>query len=80
MSDTNQDESLTERVDVTAQPDGAFIGRLEIGVMSQPICEANQLEELNALRSEVLTFACAWPNSKRRLPYSPSQGLGSPVR
>jgi hypothetical protein len=41
---------------VTTQPDGAFIGTLEVGVMSQPICEANHLEELNALRAEVLTL------------------------
>ena len=32
MSDTNQDETFTERVDVTTQPDGALVGRLEIDV------------------------------------------------
>ena len=29
MSDTNQAETFTERVDVTTQPDGAFIGTME---------------------------------------------------
>jgi hypothetical protein len=29
---------------------------LEVGVISQPICEDNHLEELNALRAEVLTL------------------------
>ena len=52
----SQTETFTERLDVTTQPDGAFIGTLEVGVMSQPICEANHLEELNALRAEVLTL------------------------
>jgi hypothetical protein len=32
MSDTNRDETFTERVDVTTQPDGAFIGTMEIDV------------------------------------------------
>jgi hypothetical protein len=32
MSDTNQAETFTERVDVTTQPNGAFIGTLEIDV------------------------------------------------
>jgi hypothetical protein len=54
MSEIN--ETFTERVDATTQPDGAFIGTLEVGVTSQPICEANHLEELNALRAEVLTL------------------------
>jgi hypothetical protein len=49
-------ETFTERVDVTTQPEGAFIGTLEVGVISQPICEDNHLEELNALRAEVLTL------------------------
>ena len=48
----SQTETFTEPLDVTTQPDGAFIGTLEVGVMSQPICEANHLEELNALRAE----------------------------
>jgi len=30
MFDTNQAETFTERVDVTTQPDGAFIGTMEI--------------------------------------------------
>jgi hypothetical protein len=54
MSEIN--ETFTERVDATTQPDGAFIGTLEVGVTSQPICEANHLEELNAPRAEVLTL------------------------
>ena len=32
MSETSQAETFTERVDVTTQPDGAFIGTLEIDV------------------------------------------------
>ena len=32
MSDTNQAETFTERVDMTTQPDGAFIGTMEIDV------------------------------------------------
>ena len=34
MSETSQTETFTERLDVPSQPDGAFIGRLEIGTVS----------------------------------------------
>jgi hypothetical protein len=32
MSDNDQAQTFTERVDATTQPDGAFIGTLEIDV------------------------------------------------
>jgi hypothetical protein len=32
MSETSQTETFTERVDVSTQPDGAFIGTLEIEI------------------------------------------------
>jgi hypothetical protein len=60
-------ETFTERVDVTTQPEGAFIATLEVGVMSQPICEANHLEELNALRAEVLTLRVRVAELEERL-------------
>ena len=53
MSETNQDETFTERVDVSTQPDGAFIGALEIGVVPSTSQEAPQQEELNALRDRI---------------------------
>jgi hypothetical protein len=56
MAETSQADTFTERVDVSTLPDGTFIGTFEVGVTSQPICEANHLEELNALRAEVLTL------------------------
>jgi hypothetical protein len=52
MSDTSQAETFTERVDVTTQPDGAFIGSLEIGVVPG----SHSPEEADALRAEVLTL------------------------
>jgi hypothetical protein len=53
MSDTNQAETFTERVDVTTQPDGAFIGTMEIDVRPGSIREADYQEELNALRDRI---------------------------
>ena len=54
MPETN--ETFTERVDVTTQPDGAFIGTLEIGV--KPSGHRNEQvaalqEECNRLRDRV---------------------------
>jgi cell division protein FtsB len=49
----SQTETFTERIDVTSQPDGAFIGRLEIGVMHSTDREVDQQEELNALRDRI---------------------------
>ena len=51
MSDTN--ETFTERVDVTTQPDGAFVGTLEIEVRPGSIREAAYREEINALRDQI---------------------------
>jgi hypothetical protein len=48
MSDTNQDETFTERVDVTTQPDGAFIGTLEIDVRTGD----HQEERVRTLQDE----------------------------
>jgi len=48
MSDTNQSETFTERVDVTTQPDGAFIGTLEIEVRPGD----RHQEQVQALRDE----------------------------
>jgi hypothetical protein len=45
MSDASQADPFTERVDVTTQHDGAFIGRLEIVPMSRP------REDVDALRA-----------------------------
>lgn len=50
MSDTN--ETFTERVDVTTQPDRAFIGSLEVSVVPH----GHQDEDVDALRAEVLTL------------------------
>mgnify|MGYP003542516337 FL=1 len=50
MSENN--ETFTERVDVTTQPDGAFIGTMEIGVVPGSHPEENA----DALRVEVLTL------------------------
>jgi hypothetical protein len=51
MPDTN--ETFTERVDVTTQPDGAFIGTMEIEVRPGSIREADHQEEINALRDRI---------------------------
>ncbi len=51
MPDTN--ETSTERIDVTTQPDGAFIGTLEIEVRPGSIREAAYQEEINALRDRI---------------------------
>ena len=53
LSETSQAETFTERVDVTTQPDGAFIGALKIGVVPSTSQEAHQQEELNALRDRI---------------------------
>lgn len=53
MSDTNQAETFTEAVDVTTQPEGAFIGTLEIEVGPEGIRNAEHLDELNALRDRI---------------------------
>jgi hypothetical protein len=58
MSDS-QTETFTERVDVSTQPDGAFIGTLEIEVRPgdhQQDRVAALLAENSALRAEVLTL------------------------
>jgi hypothetical protein len=59
MSETSQAETFAERVDVTTQPDGAFIGTLEIDVRhgdhQQDRIAALQGEN-TALRAEVLTL------------------------
>ena len=52
MSDTSETDMFTERVDVTTQPDGAFIGRLEIGAVSA----SHPREDADALRAEILTL------------------------
>ena len=48
MSDTNQAETFTERVDVTTQPEDAFIGTLAIDVPPRD----RQGEGVQALRDE----------------------------
>ena len=48
MSDTNQTETFTERVDVTTQPDGALIGTLAIDVPPRD----RQGEGVQGLRDE----------------------------
>jgi len=48
MSDTNQAETFTERLDVTTQPDGAFIGTMEIDVRPGD----RQEEQLRTLKDE----------------------------
>ena len=70
MSDTNQADTLTERVDVTTQPDGVFIGTLEIEVRPgdrhqeqvqalQAECDRlrNRVAELEAQVSDLLAAA-----------------------
>ena len=51
MPDTN--ETFTEQVDMTTQPDGAFIGRLELGVMPSTDRDVDHQEDLNALRDRI---------------------------
>jgi hypothetical protein len=52
MCETSQAETFTERVDFTTQPDGAFVGTLEIDAPSTGR-EADHQEELNALRDRI---------------------------
>jgi hypothetical protein len=57
MSEIN--ETFTQRVDVTTQPDGAFIGTLEIDVRHGDLQQdriAALLDEITALRAEVLAL------------------------
>ncbi len=51
MPDTN--ETFTERVDVTTQPDGAFIGTLEIEVRPGTTSHVDHQEEIIALRERL---------------------------
>jgi hypothetical protein len=51
MSEIN--ETFTERVDVSTQPDGAFIGTLEIEVRPGSIRDADHQQEINALRDRI---------------------------
>ena len=51
MSEIN--ETFTERVDVTTQPDGAFIGTMEIEARAGSVREADHQEELKALRDRI---------------------------
>ena len=53
MSDNNQAETFTERVDVTTQPDGALIGTPEIEIPPVISREIDHLEGLNALRDRI---------------------------
>jgi hypothetical protein len=53
MFETSQAETFTERVDVTTQPDGAFIGTMEIEVRPGSIRDADHQEELDALRERI---------------------------
>jgi hypothetical protein len=46
-------ETFTERVDVTTQPDGAFIGTLEIDVPPAITRDVDHQEEINALRDRI---------------------------
>jgi hypothetical protein len=48
----SQTETFTERVDVITQPDGAFIGTLEVEVRQGD----DQHNEIAALRAENLTL------------------------
>ena len=66
MSEANQTDTFTERVGVTTQPDGAFIGTMEIDAPSTGR-EANHLEELNALRAEILTLRARVAELEERL-------------
>jgi hypothetical protein len=51
MPETN--ETFTERVDVTTQPDGSFIGTMKIEVRPGTIRDVDHQEELNALRDRI---------------------------
>jgi hypothetical protein len=53
MSETSQADPFAERVDVTTQPDGAFIGTLEIEVPPATIRDVDHQEEINALRDRI---------------------------
>jgi hypothetical protein len=55
----SQTETFTERVDVSTQPDGAFIGTLEIDVRQGDLQQdriAALLDENSVLRAEVLAL------------------------
>jgi hypothetical protein len=63
----SQTDTFTERVDVDTQPDGAFIGTLEIEVPPVSTREVDHQEELNALRAEVLTLRARVAELEERL-------------
>jgi hypothetical protein len=63
----SQTDTVTERVEVTAQPDGAFVGTLEIGVLPATTRDADHQEELVALRAEVLTLRARVAELEERL-------------
>jgi hypothetical protein len=46
-------ETFTERVDVSTQPDGASIGTLEIEVRPGSIRDADHQQEINVLRDRI---------------------------
>ena len=65
MSEANQTDTFTERVDVTTQPDGAFIGTLEIEtrpadrIESEAVRRVQELrEELTAARDQIAELEC----------------------
>jgi hypothetical protein len=51
MSEINK--TFTERVDVSTQPDGAFIGTLEIEVPAATTRDGDHQEEINTLRDRI---------------------------
>jgi Viral A-type inclusion protein repeat len=49
----SQTETFTERVDATTQPDGAFIGTMEVAVPPATTRDVEHQEEINALRDRI---------------------------
>jgi hypothetical protein len=63
MSETSQAEAFTERVDVSTQPDGAFIGTMEIEI--RPGADPEE-ERVRSCRTSVTGCGTASPSWKRR--------------
>ena len=73
MSEIN--ETFTERVDVTTQPDGAFIGTLEIDVRPGD----RQEEQLRTLQTSATGFATASPSWSGCSPKDPEHSPARPT-
>ena len=76
MSETSQAETFTERLDVTTQPDGAFIGTLEIDVRPSD----RQEEQLRTLKDECDRLRDRVAELERLLANTQALNVGGPQR